>query len=307
MSSAEPHSSLYLNDLRDRWWNEDYLNLLASNLDLAHAQTLLDVGCGLGHWGRRWYPRLAPGASYSGIDRESRSVEGARKLFAEKFPEASGRARFIEGDAVALPFADGELDAVTCQTVFIHLAEPERSLAEMVRVLRPGGVVFCAEPNNYYNYIAWFNTTDTRPPEEIACLAEYWARCLRGRKALGAGDETIGARLSVLFADAGLVDINVRQTDRVLHFQPPYGDFERAYLRWLKELRATGAGPWEREKMRRRVRAGGGDDTLVDRAFAILHAWAADDEARVEAGTYSATAGMTHFLVSGRKPGPTAR
>lgn len=301
MTASAPHSSVYLNDLRDQWWNEDHLALLAQRLELSRVQSLLDVGCGLGHWGRRWFARLAPAATLHGVDREATWVRGAADCFAQRFPDAVGRATYVEGSAYELPFADNEFDAVTCQTVFIHLAHPERALAEMLRVVRPGGLVFCAEPNNYYNYLSVAERGALRPPEELACVAEYWARCLQGRKALGAGDETIGSRLPALFAATGLVDVCAAQTDRTVCIQPPYGDFDRAYLGWLRELRASGSGPWDPDKMRVRVRAGGGDDALVDRAFAILHRWAADDEARVDAGTYAATSAMAHFLVSGRK------
>jgi SAM-dependent methyltransferase len=304
MSSAQqPHSSAYLNDLRNHWWNEDYLDLLAQRLELGKARSLLDVGCGLGHWARIWYPRLAAGASLWGVDLEPQWVKGASESFARDFPGSEDRVRFKEGSATALPFADGELDAVTCQTVLMHLGEPERAIAEMTRVVRPGGLVFCAEPNNFYNYLSWNDASATRPAEDIACVAEFWARQVRGKKAQGRGDDAIGDRLPSLFTAAGLVDVNVRQTDRTFSFTPPYGDFQRAFMKWMRETRAAGAGPWDEKKMRARVLASGGDDAFFDRAFAILHAWADDDDARFEAGTYSTNLGPSFFLVSGRKPG----
>ncbi|MEO5726621.1 MAG: methyltransferase domain-containing protein, partial [Byssovorax sp.] len=302
ISTAQPHSALYLTDLRNDVWHDDYLDLLARRLDLAQVRSLLDVGCGLGHWGRRWYSRLAPGASYTGVDLEPQWILGAREGFAQKFPEAAGRAQFMEGSATSLPFADGELDAVTCQTVLMHLNEPERAIAEMVRVVRPGGLIFCAEPNSFHNYFTWNDAFATRPAEEIACVAEFWARCLRGRKAQGSGDETIGDRLPSLFTAAGLEDVQVRKSDCVLSFSPPYNPSASAWLHWAKEARTAGAGQWDEKKMRSRVLTGGGDSAFFDKAFATLHAWAEDDEARVRANTYSASLGLVLFLVSGRKP-----
>lgn len=303
MSNAQPHSAIYLsNDLRDQWWNADYLDLLAQRLEIAKVTRLLDVGCGMGHWARRWYPRLAPGASLVGVDLEPRWVDGARERFARELPEAAARAHFLQASATSLPFADGEFDAVTCQTVFIHLADPERALAEMVRVVRPGGLIFCAEPNNFFTYCGWNDAFATRPAEDIACVFTFWLYCVRGRKALGSGDETIGDQLPAMFARAGLVGVHVQQTDRPQSFVPPYGANERAFLQWMKETRAAGAGLWDEKKMRARVLAGGGDDAFFDKAFALLHAWTDDDEARAQASSYSRAGGMAFFLVSGRKP-----
>jgi SAM-dependent methyltransferase len=302
MSSAQPHSSAYLNDLRNQWWNEDYLDLVAQRLEIGKVQSLLDVGCGLGHWAQNWYPRLAPGASLWGVDLEPQWVKGASESFAQQFPGSEVRAQFKVGSATSLPFPDNELDAVTCQTVLMHLPEPERAIAEMVRVLRPGGLVFCAEPNNFYNYLSWNDASATRPVDEIACMAEFWTRQIRGKKAQGRGDDAIGDRLPSLLTAAGLVDVGAWQTDRALSFTPPYGDFQKSYMKWMKEIRAAGTGPWDEKKMRARVLASGGEDAFFDKAFAVLHAWADDDAARFEAGAYSSNVGPSFFLVSGKKP-----
>lgn len=48
-------------------------------------------------------------------------------------------ARFVRGDAMALPFADGSFDALTAAFVLLHLSTPERAAAEAARVLAPGG------------------------------------------------------------------------------------------------------------------------------------------------------------------------
>ena len=49
-----------------------------------------------------------------------------------------GNLSFEEGDGRALRFGDGDFDVVVCPTVLCHVPEPERVLAEAVRVLRPG-------------------------------------------------------------------------------------------------------------------------------------------------------------------------
>lgn len=52
----------------------------------------------------------------------------------------------VVGDAYDLPYADGSVDAIHCEAVLEHLERPELAVAEMARVLRPGGEVFAATP-----------------------------------------------------------------------------------------------------------------------------------------------------------------
>ena len=59
--------------------------------------------------------------------------------------EAPGRARFIAADTLRLPFADGQLDMVSAAFGFRNLASYARGLAEMHRVLRPGGLAAILE------------------------------------------------------------------------------------------------------------------------------------------------------------------
>ena len=56
--------------------------------------------------------------------------------------DASGRARYLEADALSLPFEDGSFDAVCAMDFLEHVEAPERAIAEASRVLAPGGLFF---------------------------------------------------------------------------------------------------------------------------------------------------------------------
>jgi SAM-dependent methyltransferase len=59
----------------------------------------------------------------------------------------TGTTRVAQGDVTALPLASGSADLVVCWDVLEHVPEPERAVAEIARVLRPGGVAVLALPN----------------------------------------------------------------------------------------------------------------------------------------------------------------
>jgi hypothetical protein len=112
----------------------------------------------------------------------------------------------------------------------------------------------------------------------------------------------MGERLPGLFADAGLEDIALYQTERMLAFLPPYGPVQRDVLDLLARARAAGTGSWDEPIMRRRHHAGGGTDQAFDRAFALIRAWAEEDEADAAVGRFRSAGGGSLYLAAGRKP-----
>ncbi|MGQ0838357.1 methyltransferase domain-containing protein [Actinokineospora sp.] len=93
----------------------------------------LDVGSGTGSEVRVFAAAVGSAGDAVGVEPNP----GMRAVAAERATGSS--ARFVDGDAYALPFADGAFDVVYCERVFQHLAEPARAAAEIARVLRPGG------------------------------------------------------------------------------------------------------------------------------------------------------------------------
>lgn len=119
---------------------------------------VVDIGCGQ----KPYRGLLGPAVTaYVGVDRPS--------------PHASPD---IVADAHALPFADGSFDAGVSFQVFEHLADPARALAELTRVVRPGGDLVLTVPG------VW-------PAHEIP--HDYWRFTRYGLEALarGAGLEVV--------------------------------------------------------------------------------------------------------------------
>jgi SAM-dependent methyltransferase len=94
----------------------------------------VDVGCGNGAFTELIVQRLAP-REVQGVDPSDGQL-----LYARTRP-GTQMASFHQGDAMALPFADGAFDAATMALVIFFVPEPSRGVAEMARVVAPGGTV----------------------------------------------------------------------------------------------------------------------------------------------------------------------
>jgi SAM-dependent methyltransferase len=108
---------------------------------------VLDVGCGPGHLAIR----LAREADLrvTGLDLDPRMIERARGQARRAMAGGQQLPDFIVGDATALPFPDAAFDLVVSTLSMHHWAEPAQGLAEVGRVLRPGGraLVWDVRPN----------------------------------------------------------------------------------------------------------------------------------------------------------------
>jgi ubiquinone/menaquinone biosynthesis C-methylase UbiE len=97
-----------------------------------HGEPVLDAGCGTGLNLRH----LPPGSV--GLDMNPRNLV----LIRARLPEQLA----VEGDLEAMPFADASFGTVLCTEVIEHLPDPGRALAEIRRVLRPGGMLIGSVP-----------------------------------------------------------------------------------------------------------------------------------------------------------------
>ncbi len=117
--------------------------------------SLLDCGCGPGTITLGLAEAVAPGEVVS-IDIGPSEVERAT-AFASK--QGVANVRFEIANSYQLPFHDSTFDAVFAHTLLEHLAEPDVALAEMHRVLRPGGVIGVRDSD----WGEWFLALTTKP------------------------------------------------------------------------------------------------------------------------------------------------
>ena len=76
---TEPHSAGYMGPERDLFWNLDHVELLGRRFELGRVESVLDVGCGQGHWGRLLDLVTAPDAETVGVDFEGGWVAEATR------------------------------------------------------------------------------------------------------------------------------------------------------------------------------------------------------------------------------------
>lgn len=121
---------------RDQAWRR----LAVTAVAVLPGGRVLDVGTGTGDF----LPLLthaAPGAKAVGLDLTFEMMDVGRP----KLAEAEGRAAFIQGDALHLPFADNTFDGLVNGFLLRNVADLRQTLAEMRRVIRPGARVVILE------------------------------------------------------------------------------------------------------------------------------------------------------------------
>jgi ubiquinone/menaquinone biosynthesis C-methylase UbiE len=109
-------------------------------LPWAPATHILELGCGPGRLWAENAARIPPGWALTLSDFSPGMLHEARRNLT-----AQGQAaRFVAADAQALPFADAAFDAVIANHMLYHVPDRARALAEIHRILRPGGAFVAA-------------------------------------------------------------------------------------------------------------------------------------------------------------------
>jgi ubiquinone/menaquinone biosynthesis C-methylase UbiE len=113
----------------------DFLVPLLERFSATQPWTILDAGCGEGaHVAALCQERLNPESVAVGLDIAASALREANRV-------AGPNWQFVHGDMAALPFLDASFDAVFSFGVLALTADPQAALQELVRVLKPGGLV----------------------------------------------------------------------------------------------------------------------------------------------------------------------
>jgi SAM-dependent methyltransferase len=223
---------------------------------------LLDVGCGPGDDVLALAALVGPTGRVVGVDNSATMLaEARRRAAAAAGAGGAGSVEFRAGDAAALAFPNGSFDGARAERVLEHLTDPEGALAELVRVVRPGGRVVAVSPDFEGYPVDHPDRERTRaimqwPPDRLAGL---W----------------MGRRLYGLFKAAGLTEVTVAGRVHVL----------------------TELFPADRPNVIRGAAQGAARTGRVTEAEAA--AWIADLEAASAAGRFFAA--TTHFIAAGSK------
>ncbi len=125
-------------------------------LGLRPGDRVLDMGCGAGRHAFEMYRR---GADVIAFDQDADELSAVSDLFAAMRDAGEvplgAEADVKEGDALSLPFADGEFDRVVASEVLEHIPADTDAIAELVRVLRPGGTIAVTVPRWLPERICW--------------------------------------------------------------------------------------------------------------------------------------------------------
>ena len=114
---------------------------LLARVSIAQNARCLDVACGIGETTRLIASVLPSVRECIGLELDPALVVEARR------PGEGLPLRFEQGDAHAIPFADGSFDFVFARYLMMHLADPEAVIREMMRVTKKGGTIMLVEPD----------------------------------------------------------------------------------------------------------------------------------------------------------------
>ena len=195
-------------------YDEEFQQLLSQRSAESHAAYLLphlkpgdrvlDFGCGPGNLSVGLARAVEPGELH-GVDVDETKIEVARAA-----AQAGGHANatFHVGDATALPFEDNYFDVAHCHTVLMHVPDTRAVLAEVMRVLKPGGIIGCRE--------VFISSTFLEPGSESVdqVLATFSGLLRRS-----GGHPEMGRQLKSKLLEAGFT--NIRASASFDHFGTP--------------------------------------------------------------------------------------
>ena len=195
----------------------------------------LDVGCGPGFLCADLAAGVGDGGSVLGVDQSESMLELAGARCAEW-----SNTRFSTGDAVSLPAEAASFDLATCTQVLEYVEEIDRALAEIARVLRPGGRTLLLATD--WRSVAWHSSDDARMDHMLSAWEEHLAHPALPRT-LAARLETQGLRVTTIerYSIVERADERSGYTQMLMTMLPGFapgrrGVTEEEAQSWLEDL-----------------------------------------------------------------------
>ncbi len=138
------------------------LTVRYERLGVAPGDRLLDLGAG---GGRHAFEAMRLGAVVTAVDADAAEVKDTAAMMVAVVTEAEpgsgmGTGTAAVGDALGLPFPDGSFDRVIAAEVLEHIPEDRSAIAELARVLCPGGTMAVTVPRWYPELVNWVLSED---------------------------------------------------------------------------------------------------------------------------------------------------
>jgi SAM-dependent methyltransferase len=191
---------------------EDSARQLAKYVDLS-GRTLLDVGGGPGYFRDAF---RAAGATYFSLDADVGELSGMGDI-------ASGT---VIGSGMELPFAEESLDVTYSSNVLEHVVDPWRMADDMLRITKPGGVVFLS-------YTVWYGPWGGHETAPWHYLGGRFARRRYARKHGKEPKNRFGDSLFKVTVRDGLGWARQQESAEVLDLTPRYNPW---WTRWMLRL-----------------------------------------------------------------------
>jgi SAM-dependent methyltransferase len=124
-----------------------------NEIPLKSGMRVLDAGCGSGRHLCEAF--RTPGVEVAGVDLSRVDLSKAKGFLSLMAREQEGRWSVACADVTHLPFASGRFDVVVCSEVLEHVFDNQAAVAELVRVLKPGGDLIVTVPRFLPERVCW--------------------------------------------------------------------------------------------------------------------------------------------------------
>lgn len=211
--SKKLHSEQYIDDSRSQWWRYDYLRLICERIGMGHVSSIVDVGAGAGHWITALVEVLEGPLRVHAVDNEMEWLNRLSRRFAKEHQGVVLETHLA--CASNLPLDNNSVDVATCQTLLLHVSDPQEAISEMVRVVRNGQWVIVAEPVNVINRCHLFDAIRILSPEEQGFLLSLWStyhECVQDRTGM---NYDVALQLPNLMSASGLVNVHCAFNEKI--------------------------------------------------------------------------------------------